>query len=896
MTIPASDVSKSADGQASSMSMMSGGSNDDNDEPVARSTTPITSNVNEEEEIVAPLLIDDDDDEGRMKNEVDELDQKRFFTSSETIISSKSSSTMLKKRQQSEKFELADIVDIEIQQGIGSRGSRPNSSNSLSSMSIPHNVQQHNINKKYSPISKNTLQPTSGVQQRYDPYSAGMVAQTAKLANDAKNDRIVRRLQEQSAGSSSANNTKNSLPTNNNNRGGEKSDATTIQQQQQQQQETDNNNNVLKTITASTLALDEDVAYVDKLIIQISKYVLLCWITLVATSYYIVPKECIQYYEGTERNAALVELSILSTAVIMKHFPLLWDMNFMDLSAPNMSSLESSGGTANRKRSINMMGNTDKLSGILTGGLVVQLIAIMTVLIMVCCPVPVMIDPILGSRVHFLRWSEWVPLAGFMTLMTECIDAPLYDGRKLTHPWRKKSFVSIMESLSTACGFIFPFCTNVVVWSIVMTISCVTYSTIIFSYFEKKKLFRSCIWSGGRSVDEIELYERARMSLALHGVCCVVWTLITLNYFVTSAGHLLIDLYMGDGRQCWIGILHDPAATMIGECFMDLMAKCLYMALIIEAHHKAFDEGKRANRRLAELRNTMSVVWENSSDTIAISVQKISGNVTTMVSPSFFRSALMARKGQQETIDDISAIVLEHCNLSKRESITDISRMKEDDTELPEVGIKIVRKSDFASVDLHAAAADGAYEVIGRDDVAMTSLAVLFTDMLARAWQSKSEEVLFEHDSTNEDGSGRTKFEVKVTRLEENAVVVVVRNVSERYRRFEAEKRFVFETTARQKDAEANRFTRHEVKNGLLAAIEICGNVREQMAGDFGHLQRDSNYTNDNAAIVSEEDISSKLENMAELDRTLHEVLDLVLAETVSLSVGHCHVICTSLS
>ena len=392
MTIPASDVSKSAaDGQASSMSMMSGGSNDDNDEPVARSTTPITSNVNEEEEIVAPLLIDDDD-EGRMKNEVDELDQKRFFTS-ETIISSKSSSTMLKKRQQSEKFELADIVDIEIQQGIGSRGSRPNSSNSLSSMSIPHNVQQHNINKKYSPISKNTLQPTSGVQQRYDPYSAGMVAQTAKLANDAKNDRIVRRLQEQSGSSStyiSTNSPTNSSPTNDN-RGGEKSASTTIQQ------ETNNNNNVLKTITASTLALDEDVAYVDKLIIQISKYVLVCWITLVATSYYIVPKECIQYYEGTERNAALVELSILSTAVIMKHFPLLWDMNFMDLSAPNMSSLESSGGTAtNRKRSINMMGNTDKLSGILTGGLVVQLIAIMTVLIMICCPVPVMIDPILG--------------------------------------------------------------------------------------------------------------------------------------------------------------------------------------------------------------------------------------------------------------------------------------------------------------------------------------------------------------------------------------------------------------------------------------------------------------------------------------------------------------------
>jgi hypothetical protein len=29
-------------------------------------------------------------------------------------------------------------------------------------------------------------------------------------------------------------------------------------------------------------------------------------------------------------------------------------------------------------------------------------------------------------------------------------------------------------------------------------------------------------------------------------------------------------------------MLHNPAAMMIGECFMDLIVKCLYMALIAD--------------------------------------------------------------------------------------------------------------------------------------------------------------------------------------------------------------------------------------------------------------------------------------------------------------------------
>jgi len=269
---------------------------------------------------------------------------------------------------------------------------------------------------------------------------------------------------------------------------------------------------------------------------------------------------------------------------------------------------------------------------------------------------------------------------------------------------------------------------------------------------------------------------------------------------------------------------------------------------------------------------------------VAISVRKVSGNVTSMVSPSFFRPALIARK--RNNTEDISAIVMElACNeiQKKRDSFTAASAITT--LNLPSVLLRVVQKAEFAGIDLHSTSGKNGFEGIvhGGNRLDPMSLRVLaFTDMLSRAWQSNRDELVFEHDAILQEGGNRTKFEVKVTRLEENAIVVVVRDVSERYRRFEAEKRFVFETTARQKDAEANRFTRHEVKNGLLAAIEICGNIREQFSEDFNLLQKENEVS-----LVTEQSLKTRVEHISELDRTLHEVLDIVLAETMARDVIH---------
>ena len=633
--------------------------------------------------------------------------------------------------------------------------------------------------------------------------------QAARAAANAKMDRLLR--QSIKSSSSSNNNSNNTL-------GELEGSLRRIPQSFQRGQRYPS-----VTSTLSGVSLDDDVATIDRLMKKVSILVIASWVLLLVISYLVVPSDCIIRYTGGERNAAMVFLSIHGTVAIMRHGPIFWN-----------------------REHITATSNKTRVSGVLLGGMVTQTIASLTLVIFVFFPVPVMIDPILGSRVHFVRWCEWIPLSGFMTLQTECMDAPVFDGERLVQEWNRKYFVSWMQALSTLCGLLFPFCHNVWVWSFIMVISCVTYSAIIFRYYEKKKGYNP-IKRGG-SADEIELYDRARMSLSLHRICAFTWTLITINYFITSMGHIFVD-------ERWV-LLHDPAVTMYGECLMDLVAKVLYMSLIVDAHDAAFDEGKRANRRLAELKHTMSVVWENSSDTIAISVRKMaSGDITSMISPGFFRNALVANRRMQ--IQDISAVVLEHDHdalKGRRSSVTAVPNT----SEMPNVRVRVVPKDDFLKVDLD-------------EDLAQTSksdmvpLTASLTDILARAWQNDGEEFVFEQDVLIE-GEAPTKYEVKVTRLEENAVVVVVRNVSERYRRFEAEKRFVYETTARRKDAEANRFQRHEVKNGLLAAIEICNNVKETVEG-----------TNAKPAIASE--ITA---NVQELDRTLNDVLDIVVAETVS--------------
>eukprot|EP00956_Cyclotella_meneghiniana_P018878 scaffold31832_cov62-Cyclotella_meneghiniana.AAC.6 len=248
-------------------------------------------------------------------------------------------------------------------------------------------------------------------------------------------------------------------------------------------------------------SLDNDIKQIDVFLYRMCRYVILMWLLLIALVYWAAPHDCIVVLEGAERNAALVEIIILTTSLIMRHGPLLWDI----------------------KRDTGS--STPRISGVLAGGLTTQFVASFTMIWMISFPVPVMVDPVFKSRVHLLRWCEWTPLSGFMTLLMQCIDAPIEEDGVWSSNLKQKLLTASLQSLSTVCGLIFPFCPNILSWSICMAMSCITFLYIFYSYALKSRHFRAL--TRGKSEDHIEIYERSRLSMSLHGICCFTWTLIT---------------------------------------------------------------------------------------------------------------------------------------------------------------------------------------------------------------------------------------------------------------------------------------------------------------------------------------------------------------------------------
>ena len=109
--------------------------------------------------------------------------------------------------------------------------------------------------------------------------------------------------------------------------------------------------------------------------------------------------------------------------------------------------------------------------------------------------------------------------------------------------------------------------------------------------------------------------------------------------------------------------------------------------------------------------------------------------------------------------------------------------------------------------------------------------------------------------------------ELKLSRRSES-FVAIVRDVTERVKRFEAEQRATAEALARQKDAQnINRFTRHEIKNGLLAGIELCDRLRRS-------FQSASNKVDQRISSNLDSDDYKKIESdMTKTDGMIGQVL-----------------------
>eukprot|EP00588_Corethron_pennatum_P033791 CAMPEP_0194349780 /NCGR_PEP_ID=MMETSP0171-20130528/107281_1 /TAXON_ID=218684 /ORGANISM="Corethron pennatum, Strain L29A3" /LENGTH=800 /DNA_ID=CAMNT_0039117273 /DNA_START=44 /DNA_END=2444 /DNA_ORIENTATION=+ len=383
---------------------------------------------------------------------------------------------------------------------------------------------------------------------------------------------------------------------------------------------------------------------------------------------------------------------------------------------------------------------------------------------------------------------------------------------------------------------------------------------------------------------------------------------------------------------------------------MDVTMKVLYMNIILETHHMIFDDSARSERRLDELRRMMSVVWESSSDVIAISVRgATNGEITTMVSPTYLKLCDVrhtnstnetgknnfpdGKNNESNVGERAKAIIfeLDAEDISLARNKRDIRNSLDappapanvsDDSVLLGLASPLARsksiglKSSINTTNKHRnrkIVPKTAYSVEFSKGISTireglkhsnttsqdytdetskeipppqkpTELISSMANLIVRAWESSGSNILLMHDLICLDGQievekATISCEANVTRLDKNSLVVVMRNVSERFQRFNTEKQLVSETTARLKDAEANRFTRHEVKNGLLAAIGLCESLR-----DTFNLNAKKSLSMDNLKIQKK---SSEGKVLSELDKTLHEVLDTILAEAMARDVIH---------
>ncbi|KAL7573496.1 hypothetical protein ACA910_019813 [Epithemia clementina (nom. ined.)] len=173
--------------------------------------------------------------------------------------------------------------------------------------------------------------------------------------------------------------------------------------------------------------------------------------------------------------------------------------------------------------------------------------------------------------------------------------------------------------------------------------------------------------------------------------------------------------------------------------------------------------------------------------------------------------------------------------------------------------------------------------------------------------------------SSNQDDD-MCSCELKVSQKSPESFVAIVRDVTERYRRFAAERAHA-EALARQKDAQtANRFTRHEIKNGLLSGIELCDGLQRSLQrvtaeamGGFSaaaavaassltsdsHHEHNNNNARGSASVLLQEhgqqlqqlQMHPSLAKMAgligQVDRVFHEILDTVMADAMARDVMH---------
>mmetsp|Transcript_21762 Transcript_21762/g.24958 ORF Transcript_21762/g.24958 Transcript_21762/m.24958 type:complete len:1029 (-) Transcript_21762:141-3227(-) len=596
------------------------------------------------------------------------------------------------------------------------------------------------------------------------------------------------------------------------------------------------------------------------------------WILLGIIVYFFTPAENFSFVDTHARQAASIAVITLIVSLLGQVLPL-----FLNGRKPH---------------------------GIIIGACTVQLVALINNSIFILYPVPIRIDPITLRTVYLTRWCEWAPLAAMMTFLTEVIDcehtaedhtdgvksgpvhlSAIKDTNKYQYNWNVMKIPCLhafLQGSSSLMGLLFPLCSNTTMWTLAMVYSCSAFLFIFPRVYVKRRKMME-LTCGSSSVDKEKL-ERARLAYRLLATCAFMWSFLVALYFFAWLAPLTD--YAIDNPGSW---LNSSSLVFTCETFFEVSSKVLYLHVISDAHDAVFDDASKSAKRLEELRKMIGVVWDSSSDVIAISVRRASTNTAvTILSPKFLKYSRSAN------------------------SVFKPGYSWEDKA--------FVFESQLSSMDhpkfLHCIELSSGQKIPVEDNEFWSTTqpsVISMGQLMVNSWSTKEKESLLLHDLDRYE-TNPMRCEAKVTRLEENSLVVVLRDISERVRRFEAEKVAVSETTARVKDLEANRFTRHEVKNGLLAAIGLCDSVKEsflKISGVSSHYEAPSRASLDEQNDVStihkvrsesqlarpgqlvrpgranrmEASGDDLARNIGNLDLLLHDVLETILAQAMARDV-----------
>mmetsp|Transcript_13156 Transcript_13156/g.19347 ORF Transcript_13156/g.19347 Transcript_13156/m.19347 type:complete len:1134 (+) Transcript_13156:88-3489(+) len=654
----------------------------------------------------------------------------------------------------------------------------------------------------------------------------------------------------------------------------------------------------------SSLYADAFIAEVDKHYRRVACSAILVWIILVGISFHIGKKtNTLKVLDGNERQAPIIGALILAMSLLSAVLPLF------------------------------LRRNRPLYSGVIVCAVTAQSVACATNLLLAFGATPVLIDPISGMKTYLLRYCEWTPLAFLMAFLTDScrIDNISYhaslqnqsgdiskfasamsssmtmaedssDSSILCAADKKRDikdhvmtklksayYLAIAQGTSAFAGWVFPFCPNLISWSICMFVSCALFALLWKRLYTRSKAFQAM--KPGSTLSEQENYTWNKLSLGLLRTCAYAWSSLVVVFCTFAIGPNLWP----NSR-----LFSMPWIQVLLECFIDVMLKVFYLTAVLEVHRAIFDTTARAKRRLKELSRLLSAVWDNSSDMIIISTRGVSGDISSMLNPTcmkFYSKNKRARNHKNTLAFDLNA-----------------SCLSSEDDPIPSNFYGVALNDEFPS-----------FQPWSKNKELTQSEMTSLSKLVIRAWKAevnKEEEMLMMHDLVRGRGPS-IRCEANITTMEENALVIVVRDISERYRRFEAEKKAASEATARLRDAAANRFTRHEVKNGLLSAVALCDSLNESVQDmsnrieTLEHLLSEKNDDDLNHNISSSDvDEHNKLKKrrlsdsllgkrrlsnntldkqnqntsainhyIYELDKTLQEILDTVLAEAMARDV-----------